>query len=285
MLTFSIAGLVFEMRVPHPITVTENFVPFRSDDQQPDFRLCYDETPSLPQVPGEMVFRNILFEVWRSGDRYTRVHIDHLRGDRPYAVTTADLKTGEVLTRFLGRDRRFFSESHNCFSHIGFEELLISRDRLILHASFVETPYGGLLFSGPSGVGKSTQAALWEEFGGGTQINGDRPVLSRTSAGWMAHGSPYAGSSRCYANRSCPIAAVVMLEQAEACALRRLAAGEAFRALFSGMTVNSWNEAYVERVCDLTMDLAERVPVYRLACTPDRRAVELLNKELEVRTP
>lgn len=88
-----------------------------------------------------------------------------------------------------------FSETHNCFSHIGFEELLIGRDRLTLHASLVDSPYGGLLFSGVSGVGKSTQGDLWERFADASLINGDRPILRKTSDGWMASGSPYAGSS------------------------------------------------------------------------------------------
>lgn len=87
MLTFCIAGLGFGMEVPHDITVTENFAPFLSSDGKIDIRLRYHACESLPKVMGDCVYRNILFEVYCEGDAFTRVYIDHLRGDRPYAVS------------------------------------------------------------------------------------------------------------------------------------------------------------------------------------------------------
>lgn len=83
-------------------------------------------------------------------------------------------------------------------------------------------------------------------------------------------------------NRSVPVRAIVMLEQARHCELRRLGVSEAFRRLYAGMTVNSWNNAYVTRTVDLSMELAADVPVYHLACTPTKDAVLTLQRELEV---
>ena len=73
----------------------------------------------------------------------------------------------------------------------------------------------GLLFSGPSVIGKSTQAALWERHGA-RLLNGDRTVLGPGPAGWTAWGSPYAGSSRCFCSEQRTIGAIVVLEQAPA---------------------------------------------------------------------
>ena len=57
-----------------------------------------------------------------------------------------------------------------------------------------------------------------------------------------------------------------MLRQAKECSLRRLDMGEAFRAVWSGMTVHNWDEKFVEKVCDLTMDLIADIPVYATVC-------------------
>ena len=145
----------------------------------------------------------------------------------------------------------------------------------------MDTPLGGLLFSGPSGIGKSTQAELWQQYGGASLINGDRPILSRDELGWHAWGSPYAGSSRHFVNGSCVLRAVVLLKQAKSCTLRRLPGAEAFRRVFAGTTVNSWDKSSVQKVCRMAEQLVSELPVYELSCTPDRAAVELLRAELE----
>ena len=105
---------------------------------------------------------------------------------------------------------------------------------MILHASFVSTRYGGLLFSGVSGIGKSTQADLWQRYEGAELLNGDRTVLRRMDGVWTAFGSPYAGSSNCFVNESRPVRAIVLLSQGSACSLRRLSPAAAFRGLYAG---------------------------------------------------
>jgi hypothetical protein len=168
----------------------------------------------------------------------------------------------------------------NSFFHVGIESLMLYRERLCFHAACVRTALGGILFSGPSGIGKSTQADLWCKYRGAEQINGDRPILSKGEEGWLAWGSPYAGSSRCYVNASCPVRAIVMLRQAGSCSLRRLSAREAFRAVWSGLTVPAWDAKAMETACDLALELSAAVPVYEFGCTPDAAAVEFLEQGL-----
>lgn len=277
---FTLAGVTVALQTPHPVTTTENFRPFAQDAGSFRVTVKVREVTRLPELPDTPVFENILFSVFPDGDGYLRRYHDHKEHDRPYAVTRLLLEENRVRVDYLQGDDAFFCESQNCFSHIALEELLLHCDRLILHAAFVDAGFGGLLFSGPSGIGKSTQADLWEKYAGARLINGDKTILSPENSGWWAHGSPYAGSSRCFVNRSVPLRAVVMLEQGAVCALRRLPAGEAFRRLYANTIVNSWNADYVARVCALLSELAACVPVYQLTCTPDRAAVDMLRAEL-----
>lgn len=182
---------------------------------------------------------------------------------------------------YLEKGKRCVSEMSNSFFHLGIESIMLEKQRLFLHAACVATPLGGILFSGPSGIGKSTQAELWCRYRSGRLINGDRTIISQEDDTYYGWGSPYAGSSRCYVNEKATITAIVMLKQAGLNSIRRLEPGEAFRKIYSGLTVSSWDKNGVEKTCDLALQMAMRIPVYEFACTPDKYAVEYLEKALQ----
>ena len=85
------------------------------------------------------------------------------------------------------------------------------RHALILHSSYLDVNGQALLFSGPSGIGKSTQADLWVRHRGAAILNGDKSLLIREPDGWYAHGWPICGSSGICRNESRRIRAIVML--------------------------------------------------------------------------
>lgn len=277
-----IAGVTICMRTCQPLRLEDAFEPFLAEEgADADVSAVFCPVRELPAVSGPMIGKGICHRVYsREKGGYTRRFFREPEGLEPYAQGTYDLSAGTVRVDYLDSAADCVSEMGNSFWHLGVEALMIRKNKLCLHAACVDTPLGGLLFSGPSGIGKSTQAALWCKHRGAEQINGDRPILSKGEEGWLAWGSPYAGSSRCHRNESCPVRAIVMLRQGPACRIRRLGAAEAFRAVYSGLTINSWDRAFVTTACDLTMDLIAGVPVYELECTPDEQAVRLLEHEL-----
>lgn len=283
---FTFAGVSFDLRYNSPVEVTDHFLPFLGEPGPVCCRADFRLVPRLPALTGQTVFSCRDYCVLQTADGgLLRFYFDGVTGGPPYAAASCDPALRRVEVQYLPGAERFLSETSNSFFHLGWERLLIQEGRLILHAACVDTPYGGLLFSGPSGIGKSTQAELWRRYAGGTLINGDRPVLYRAGAGWTACGSPYAGSSHCHVNASCPVRAAILLRQAPACSLRRLAPAEAFRRLFAGCAVYSYDAGFVSRACDLVQSLAAAVPVYELSCTPDRAAVELLRRALTKEAP
>ena len=227
-------------------------------------------------MPKEPVYADMFCSVSRNdAGQLQKFFFDN--ADDIYTVTTYDSDGCRVWIEYPpARD----PDLQNCFYCLGFEEHLLHRDKLCLHASFVETPLGGILFSGVSGIGKSTQADLWCRYRNARQINGDRPILSKELNGWFGWGSPYAGSSKVYVNDCCPISAIILLKQENVCTLRRLPPAEAFRAVWPGLTVHSWDPAFVERASALAIDLVSTVPVYEFGCTPDEEAVNYLEQAL-----
>lgn len=166
-------------------------------------------------------------------------------------------------------------------SCVMMESVLLRHGRAILHASCVDVDGQAILFSAPSGTGKSTQAALWERFRGAETVNGDKILLCRQNGREMACGLPYAGTSGICKNRSLPIRVIVMLEQGKENRITRLPAAAAVKALLGQMPVQAWSRPDVERAMSAAQRVAEQVPVCRFACLPDGSAVQCLENYLK----
>lgn len=276
-----IAGVSISIQCFRKWTDEISFIPFMKSVENPDFRVTFRLKEKLPELPEDIIHEDNCYRIHPDGKGgVLRSFFDAPRDYSPYAVAQCDYQNGSVIIDCLPKGEKCVSEMHNSFFHIGFEKMLIHKKRLCLHAACVNTPLGGILFSGPSGIGKSTQSELWCRYRKAFEINGDRPILSKSQNGWFAWGAPYAGSSKTHVNVSCPVRAVVILQQAKECSLQRLKANEAFRAVWSELTVQLWDRYFVEEASNLTLDLVKTVPVFRFYCTPDENAVEYLEREL-----
>ena len=280
-----IAGLGIKLETEIPIRINESFVPFLEDANcgktEGDYRVFFQETDRLEVPKGKEAVRTRDFTVYeRSPGHYLRVYHDG-RDFVPYGTSEFYQEEHRVEIRYLPEAEKYFSEAGNSFFHIEWENLLIRKQRMLLHAACVrQEETGGILFAGPSGAGKSTQAELWRRYLGASVINGDRTILCRSTEGWRGWGSPYAGSSRVYVNECFSVDGLVFVKQAPEFGLRRLKPVEAFQRIYEELTINSWDRSFVHAACGLTETLIREVPVWEMTCTRERRTAELLYREL-----
>lgn len=280
---FEFAGLKISLETEVPITITRNFQPFMIKSGNYDCRFIYQSCEDLGDLSGEVIYSSLEYDILRKSDgKIWRISKDAVENNQLYAVSRAKEDGKCVNISFLKGNEAHFDDTNNSFSHSRWEEIMMRQGRAILHAALVETSFGGLLFAGPSGIGKSTQAGLWKRLEQAQIINGDRPILykEKKSSKWLGCGSPYAGSSNCYVKKSLPVKAIIFLNQGEDCRIQRLSLSEAFKKVYANCTVYSWNKAFVEGIAELAVNLAAEVPIYSLQCTPDRKAVEIVKKEL-----
>ena len=272
LLRLRIAGLGISLQTEEMTEADREFAPFLSQ-ARPETSIIYSQVPELPSRNGPVISMPA-FDLYRIDGDFVR---DYRVKDRQIICRMVN---GGIRAEYLARETEGFS-IRDYFSFVPLEELLLNHGRMILHASCVETEQGGVLFSGPSGIGKSTQADLWHQYRGAEILNGDRVILYRSASGWVACGSPYAGSSRCYVNRCIPIRAIVMLERGSGNDLTPLSPPEAFRLVYAQLLINTWNPRFVAQVCDLCQTLIEEIPVVRFSCTPDQTAVQALDAWLK----
>lgn len=277
-----IADITIRLESDLQLEVTEEFAPFLDDTEEPQYRAVFHRADNLPPIPEEVIFEEHCHRVHPDGKGgFQRSFFDAPRDLNAYSLVTYGYAEGVIDIPYLEKGSMCVSQMSNSFYHLGLEGIMIRENRLCFHAACVDTPLGGILFSGPSGIGKSTQAQLWCDHRGGRLVNGDRPILSLEGERVLAWGSPYAGSSRCYVNENCRVTAIVLLRQAPSCSLRRLGLAEAVRRIYAGLNVHTWDRFFVTRACDLVMEVASRVPVYELACTPYEEAVNFLENALK----
>lgn len=198
---------------------------------------------------------------------------------RDYLRLRSDESVPDRLSVELLRELPFQTEKV-LLSNLEMERVLHRRGQTVLHASWVMHKEMALLFSGNSGVGKSTQAELWHRFRGTRIINGDKVGIAFPAGCVTAVGMPFAGSSTYYEDASAPVRAIVMLEHAPFDAIRLLSKQEAVRLLARQMPCQRWCASDVTAVLDYAARIAAQVPVYLLRCTKEESAVALLERTL-----
>ena len=154
------------------------------------------------------------------------------------------------------------------------------RDGMPLHAALVEKDGYGVVFIGPSGMGKSTQARLWVEYQGADFIIGDRPGLRRIDGQWIGFGMPWDGKDGIKQQKQVPIRALISLEQAPENSIRRLTKQEAMIVLLNQVMMPMWDDVAMALLTPLMGQLATEIPFYHLKNLPNKEATELTCKTI-----
>ncbi|MGN0776107.1 MAG: hypothetical protein ACI4MM_05445 [Candidatus Ventricola sp.] len=279
---YRIGDLVVKMvsDLPYPIP-DQNAADFRIGETTADYTFRFKKVNSLPDFTGPVrIIDTFLFgyEMVNGEGKYVRGF--HWKDQLYDAALLPDDKGGTIAYVSAEVMAERCQNGFNFMNYIGLESLLLQNGALVLHSAHVGVGGQALLFSAPSGTGKSTQADLWEKYAGGEIINGDRTLLRKKDGVWHAYGCPMCGTSGIHKQGNEPIHAIVMLSQGTENTVRRLSAGEAFQRIYPEITVPRWNRELVLRAMELLDDVMAQVPIYALSCTPDERAVRALREAI-----
>lgn len=151
---------------------------------------------------------------------------------------------------------------------------------LLIHASAVEYQGQGIVFTAPSGTGKSTQAELWAGHRDAVILNGDKVFLKREERNIHAWGSPWKGSSAYAENRSIPLKTIVVLEQAEENKIQKLEGLNVLQYVVPHVFFPSWEERCEQKVLTFLDEVLQETDVYLLQCRPDEDAVALVEEAI-----
>ena len=159
-----------------------------------------------------------------------------------------------------------------------FYTQLLKFNGMMLHASAVELDGKAYLFSGPSGMGKSTHTRLWQTVFGSDRarvFNDDKPALRRLEDGWFAYGTPWCGKDGININMKVPLAGICFLKRGEENMIRRLTPIEATSRVIA-QTLRRFNKPEnLDRMIGLVDRLVSEIPIFELYNKPEPEAALL----------
>lgn len=262
-----------------PMAVASELRPFviSEGDSRENYRVRVLTEPMEPE--GEELYSSRELRVFAKGK--DRTFLFHARRDEQGLIPACKISsTGEHELWVSPRMAETLSEDHRLTGLLCIEQLLLLRRGLLLHSSVVFHEGKVILFSGPCGMGKSTQARLWEETLGASTLNGDRCVLTVEQGIVKGGGSPWCGSSGIYDPSWGPVEAIVLLRQGKENRMDLAPPTVAFRELYRQCLVHPWDSEFVNETCNIITDILSTIPVYTLSCLPDPSAVHLCYEKI-----
>lgn len=166
-------------------------------------------------------------------------------------------------------------------SLLALERRMNNFNSYVLHSSYIVYQNQAILFSAPSGTGKSTQADLWKKYRNIEIINGDRTLLTLKDDCFFANGWPVCGSSEICFNQTYPIKAIVLLQQGKQNQISQLSYIEKTKRLLKEITINYHNQEYLDNALVFIEQLIKKIPIINLSCTISKEAVECLDDYLK----
>lgn len=268
---YAFAGLELEIDVPDPWMYENDryLAPFRVDSAENPLVFRFEIVEELLPPAGECIANTGALRVYSDGIRYVG------SVQQSWEPAYAQIMGGGHCRRVLLKHSQFMSRlgTNTVLNCIGAEHWIAQAGGFVFHSSYIEVNGKAVLFTAPSETGKSTQADLWQKHRDARILNGDRSAVRMVDSKAFACGIPFAGSSHICENIILPLAAIVYLKQAPQTTIRRLRGAEAFRKVWEGVSVNTWDRADMDAVSETVAQVLSAVPVFELACTPDESAI------------
>ncbi|WP_455543004.1 hypothetical protein [Intestinibacter sp.] len=273
-----VADIFIKINIPFQIKVQNESVDFICNETYYDISIDFIEIEERLNIEGELVNKEII-NIYKIGHNF--IHELYPCPEKPPYAWLIKIDQFNYEVRYLKGYEKYLSCSRNILEAISIEKILNRKNAFILHSSFIKWKNRAILFSAPSGTGKSTQADLWNKYENAEIINGDKAGLRKTDDKWMAYGLPFAGSSNIFKNKKACISNIIILRQGKENKLKRLSPREAFIKIYSETTVHAWDKEFQENIVNMIIDLVQQVPIYLYECLPDKSAVDYLKQMLE----
>lgn len=274
----TVAGIRFRFAGDCDLLLEPQFRPFLTqDDSGADVEITV--VPDISKAPlptGVMLGQDLLLEYYNADSGILCVAKGGIKG--PTAICESNLAFSKIVCYTNTETYPLTGTMAHLFRMLPIRMILQRFQVLFLHASQIAIGDTGILFTAPSGTGKTTQARLWHQHRGARIICNDRTLIRNG----LTYGFPFDGSEPVYSSEVHKIGAVVSLSQHKINYAQRISSAAALAALLPQMVIDSWNAEARLRATEQLISLIQTCPVYHLACTPDLEAVECLERQLRI---
>lgn len=165
--------------------------------------------------------------------------------------------------------------------HRKVADRLLDHNILLFHASAISINSKAILFSAPSGTGKSTHTQYWKQLYNDNVeiINDDKPLIKCDHNGVFVYGSPWNGKNRLSSNNFAKLDSICILNRGTDNKITRVSQQEIILELF--------NQIYVptdinkrQKVLSLLDTILKNSKLYVIYCTDSIESARVVSEEL-----
>lgn len=151
-----------------------------------------------------------------------------------------------------------------------------------LHSASILYRGQAWLFSGHSGMGKSTHTNLWKEQFGTEIINGDLNLIGQNEKGQpTVYGMPWCGTSGIASTKSYPLGGIVLLGRSNNDHFEALSQDQKIVRVMQRMISPVWTENMLEKNLKCAAQFVQQVPIYYLLCTKEPSAAKVMKAQID----
>lgn len=281
MIRLTIGNLHIQLEGIDRAHLPANTLLFESTFEEVDLYYTFhtDRQPHLPNIPPIYQKPDILVFRQPSGLESRLLILPDGQAAYAYLEETdsnhMEIYFNPAYTSLLSADTIFHSM-------LALEKHLVLQNSFVFHCSYLDFEGKAILFSGPSGIGKTTHTNLWCQYlpNRAKVLNGDKCLLSREGNTFYANGWPICGSSGICYNERREVRAVVLLQQAPENRLIEEKKILTFRRVLEQLTVNYWNREFTDAAMTFADSLVSTLPCFTYGCNISREAVDTLYQQL-----
>lgn len=137
------------------------------------------------------------------------------------------------------------------------------------------------LFSGHSGMGKSTHTHLWKDLYDITLINGDLNLLTFENGQAVIHGIPWCGTSGICSTETIPLGGIILLNQALTDKIEELTEDQKQLLVSQRLISPTWSVDLFEQNMEIVKNIVPRILVCKLLCTKEPNAATVMKEYID----
>ena len=273
-----IAGIPIKLYGPEEL-FSECFKPFYkdfSDNAEQNIELV--TAPPASRYYEQILLQNSEMTIFENSDRYIvlfpqmkNIYEAHMLKDGSYVrIYCNPLATDLNIENLFHAIRLFFlflAQKNGLFA---------------IHSASILYQKKAWLFSGHSGMGKSTHTALWHELWDIPYLNGDLNLLGLQDDHIIVYGIPWCGTSGIFTTRQYELGGIVLLgRDTQTDHLEELLPSEKILRVMQRMISPAWKELQLSQNLSFAEKIAEHVPVLHFLCTKNPSAAHTMKAAID----
>ncbi len=274
----SVGGFVFELSAQVPLQIEEGYLPFLIEGQTPDFQIrCFagaQDNFVKPEIHYQaQAPEGVLWEV-NQGQEKTCILVynpENLSQLQQIAYWSEKERSWEIYV--LVSEGEGINPLAYPLGPLIWYFLSTVEDVLMIHGSAVILDGQTRVFSGFSGVGKSTMAHLWQEKRKATLVNDDRLILRKEHDAWYVYNTPMFYGA---APQKGKLHTLFFPYHAPVNKLELLGGVAALSKLLAHTIHHGHNKAHVQHHMEIATALISQIPCHKIGVVPTEAVIDYI---------